>query len=53
MMIDISLLMPNMWMDDEAKKLLDGVREQIKKDGVNQPSYGDAVRRLIKEAKDH
>lgn len=43
--------MPNMWLDQEAKDLLDIVRERIRKEGVNNPSYGDAVRRLIREVK--
>ena len=40
-----------MWMDDEAKKLLDDVKEIIAKEGIKNPSYGDAVRRLVREAK--
>jgi hypothetical protein len=44
--------MPNMWMDDEAKALLDSVKARIAKDGIKSPSYGDAVRRLVKEGND-
>lgn len=40
-----------MWMDDEAKKILDDVKEKISKEGIKNPSYGDAVRRLLREAK--
>jgi hypothetical protein len=39
-----------MWMDDEAKSLLDQVKIKIANEGIKNPSYGDAVRRLVKEA---
>lgn len=41
-------VMSQIWIDDEAKRLLEGIREKIKEEGISQPSFGDAVRRLAK-----
>jgi len=37
-------------MDDEAKCILDKVKSEIMTEGIKNPSYGDAVRRLMKMA---
>jgi hypothetical protein len=40
--------MANIWMDDDSKATLDKIREQLKAEGIGSPTYGDAVRRLVK-----
>ncbi len=45
-------VMSQIWLDDEAKGLLEGIRKKIKEEGISQPSFGDAVRRLAKLQKE-
>jgi hypothetical protein len=40
--------MPAIWVDDEGKKALDDVKDEMNRHGLGTPSYSDAVRRLIK-----
>lgn len=47
-MSNIIHLMPMIWIDGGAKELLAQTRERIKEDGIIQPTYGDAVRRLAR-----